>query len=94
MFIGDFNSNTIWDNKKHRLGSHSSVVKQLENKDGFSALTGFLISIINQIHKGAEEHHDILGMYAGTQGFFQRRITLNCQSFVSTAMLENETSNR
>ena len=32
MFIGDFNSNTIWDNKKHRLGSHSSVVKKLEDK--------------------------------------------------------------
>jgi len=36
MFIGDFNSNTIWDYKKHRLGSHSAVVKQLENKGIFS----------------------------------------------------------
>jgi len=36
MFIGDFNSNTIWDYKKHKLGSHSAVVKQLENKGIFS----------------------------------------------------------
>ena len=36
MLIGDFNSNTIWDNKKHRLGSHSEVVKQLEDKGIFS----------------------------------------------------------
>jgi exodeoxyribonuclease III len=36
MFIGDFNSNTIWDNKKHRLGSHSEVVKQLQDKGIFS----------------------------------------------------------
>jgi exodeoxyribonuclease-3 len=32
ILIGDFNSNTIWDYKKHRLGSHSSVVNQLESK--------------------------------------------------------------
>ena len=37
MFIGDFNSNTIWDYKKHRLGSHSAVVKQFEDKGIFSA---------------------------------------------------------
>ncbi len=37
MFIGDFNSNTIWDSKKHRMGSHSSVVKQLEDKGILSA---------------------------------------------------------
>ena len=36
ILIGDFNSNTIWDDKKHRLGSHSSVVKQLEDKGIFS----------------------------------------------------------
>ena len=36
MLIGDFNSNTIWDYKKHRLGSHSEVVKQLEDKGIFS----------------------------------------------------------
>ncbi|MES2646977.1 MAG: endonuclease/exonuclease/phosphatase family protein [Bacteroidota bacterium] len=36
MLIGDFNSNTIWDNKKNRMGSHSAVVKQLEDKGIFS----------------------------------------------------------
>jgi exonuclease III len=36
ILIGDFNSNTIWDYKKHRLGSHTAVVKQLEDKDIFS----------------------------------------------------------
>jgi exodeoxyribonuclease-3 len=36
MFIGDFNSNTIWDYKKHRLGTHSAVVKLLEDKGIFS----------------------------------------------------------
>jgi len=36
MFIGDFNSNTIWDRKKPRSGSHSDVVKQLESKGIFS----------------------------------------------------------
>ncbi|MEO5946283.1 MAG: endonuclease/exonuclease/phosphatase family protein [Chitinophagaceae bacterium] len=32
LLIGDFNSNTIWDYKKHRLGSHAGVVKQLDDK--------------------------------------------------------------
>ncbi len=36
MLIGDFNSNTIWDYKKHRLGSHAGVVEQLESKKIFS----------------------------------------------------------
>ena len=36
IFVGDFNSNTIWDYKKHRLGSHGSVVKGLEDKGIFS----------------------------------------------------------
>jgi exonuclease III len=36
ILIGDFNSNTIWDNKKHRLGSHTGVVEQLEGKGIFS----------------------------------------------------------
>jgi exodeoxyribonuclease-3 len=36
MLVGDFNSNTIWDYKKHRLSNHSSVVKQLEDKGIFS----------------------------------------------------------
>ena len=36
ILIGDFNSNTIWDYKKHRLGNHSIVVKALEEKGIFS----------------------------------------------------------
>jgi exodeoxyribonuclease-3 len=36
MFIGDFNSNTIWDYQKNKLGSHSAVVKLLEDKGIFS----------------------------------------------------------
>lgn len=32
MFIGDFNSNVIWDYKKHKLGNHAAVVKLLEGK--------------------------------------------------------------
>jgi exonuclease III len=36
VLIGDFNSNAIWDHEKNRLGSHSAVVKQLENKGIFS----------------------------------------------------------
>ena len=51
MFIGDFNSNTIWDYKKHRLGSHSSVVKQLENKGIFSTY-----HIQHKQTQGTEEH--------------------------------------
>ena len=51
MFIGDFNSNTIWDYKKHRLGSHSSVVKQLENKGIFSTY-----HIHHKQTQGKEEH--------------------------------------
>lgn len=37
MLIGDFNSNVIWDFKKHRLGSHAAVIKLLEDKGIFSA---------------------------------------------------------
>jgi exodeoxyribonuclease-3 len=51
MFIGDFNSNTIWDYKKHRLGDHSSVVKQLEDKGIFSAYH----ALHNQT-QGKEQH--------------------------------------
>ena len=36
MLIGDFNSNTIWDKDKSKLGNHSSVVEQLEGKWIFS----------------------------------------------------------
>lgn len=36
ILIGDFNSNTIWDYKKHRLSDHSSVVKYLEERRIFS----------------------------------------------------------
>lgn len=35
IFIGDFNSNTIWD-RKNRVGNHSEVVSKLEGKDIFS----------------------------------------------------------
>ena len=51
MFIGDFNSNTIWDYKKHRLGSHSSVLKQLESKGIFSTY-----HIHHNQIQGKEEH--------------------------------------
>ena len=51
MFIGDFNSNTIWDNKKHRLGSHSSVVKKLEDKGIFSTY-----HFQHKQTQGTEEH--------------------------------------
>ena len=51
MFIGDFNSNTIWDNKKHRLGSHSAVVKQLEDKEIFSTYHTH-----HKQKQGAEQH--------------------------------------
>ncbi|MEP6926003.1 MAG: endonuclease/exonuclease/phosphatase family protein [Ginsengibacter sp.] len=36
ILIGDFNSNTIWDYKKHRLSNHSSVVTALEEMGIFS----------------------------------------------------------
>jgi exodeoxyribonuclease III len=51
MFIGDFNSNTIWDYKKHKLGSHSSVVQQLEHKGIFSTY-----HIHHKQTQGTEEH--------------------------------------
>ena len=51
MIIGDFNSNTIWDYKKHRLGSHSSVVKQLADKGIFSTYHTHHKQI-----QGTEEH--------------------------------------
>lgn len=51
MFIGDFNSNTIWDYKKHRLGRHSAVVKQLEDKAIFSTYHTH-----HKQKQGAEQH--------------------------------------
>ncbi|MFI5453793.1 endonuclease/exonuclease/phosphatase family protein [Pedobacter sp. UC225_61] len=35
ILIGDFNSNTIWDNPR-RIGNHSAVVKRLEDKGIYS----------------------------------------------------------
>lgn len=32
ILMGDFNSNTIWDYKKHRMSDHSSVVNYLEGR--------------------------------------------------------------
>ncbi|MCY7293017.1 MAG: hypothetical protein LH615_12630 [Ferruginibacter sp.] len=51
MLIGDFNSNTIWDNKTRRLGSHSAVVKQLEDKSIFSTY-----HIHHKQTQGIEQH--------------------------------------
>ena len=51
MLIGDFNSNTIWDYKKHRLSNHSSVVKQLESKGIFSTY-----HLHHKQLQGAEKH--------------------------------------
>ena len=36
ILIGDFNSNTIWDYKKHRMSNHSSVVQYLAERKIFS----------------------------------------------------------
>ena len=57
ILIGDFNSNTIWDYKKHRLSNHSSVVKFLEDKGIFSAY--------HLYHKQTQgkEKHPTLYMY-------------------------------
>ena len=51
MLIGDFNSNTIWDYKKHRLGSHSGVVNRLEEKGIFSTY-----HIHHKQAQGKEQH--------------------------------------
>jgi exonuclease III len=51
MLIGDFNSNTIWDYKKHRLVSHAGVVKQLGNKGIFSTY-----HFHHKQTQGTEEH--------------------------------------
>ena len=57
ILAGDFNSNTIWDYKKHRLSNHSSVVKQLEDKGIFSTYH----SHYNQTQ--GKEAHPTLFMY-------------------------------
>jgi exodeoxyribonuclease III len=51
ILIGDFNSNVIWDYKKHRLGNHSLVVQGLEDKGVFSTYHSYH----NQI-QGKEQH--------------------------------------
>lgn len=51
ILIGDFNSNVIWDYKKHKLGNHSLVVQGLEEKGVFSTYH----SHHNQV-QGKEEH--------------------------------------
>jgi exodeoxyribonuclease-3 len=51
MFIGDFNSNTIWDYQKHRMGSHSGVVRQLADKRIFS-----VYHLHHNQAQGSEEH--------------------------------------
>ena len=51
MLIGDFNSNTIWDYKKHRLSNHSMVIKQLEGKNIFSTY-----HLHHKQTQGKEEH--------------------------------------
>ncbi len=51
IIIGDFNSNTIWDFKKHRLSNHSSVVKALEEKGIFSTY-----HLHHKQTQGKEEH--------------------------------------
>ena len=56
MLIGDFNSNTIWD-KPTRVGNHSAVVKQLEEKGIYSSYHCFH----NQAQ--GQEIHPTLYMY-------------------------------
>lgn len=51
MLVGDFNSNTIWDYLKYRLGTHSAVVKKLEDKGIFSTYHTY-----HKQTQGAEEH--------------------------------------
>ncbi|RYE27875.1 MAG: endonuclease/exonuclease/phosphatase family protein [Sphingobacteriales bacterium] len=51
MFIGDFNSNTIWDYEKNRLGSHSAVVNLLQEKGIFSTYHTYY-----QQTQGTEQH--------------------------------------
>jgi exonuclease III len=57
IVIGDFNSNVIWDYKKHKLGNHSLVVEALEDKGIFSTYHSYH----NQIQ--GKEKHPTLYMY-------------------------------
>ena len=57
IVIGDFNSNVIWDYKKHKLGNHSLVVEALEDKGVFSTYHSYH----NQIQ--GKEKHPTLYMY-------------------------------
>ena len=57
ILIGDFNSNTIWDYKKHRIGNHSLVVDYLKERNIFSTYH----SHYNQIQ--GKELHPTLYMY-------------------------------
>lgn len=61
ILMGDFNSNTIWDYKKHRLSDHSSVVKFLEERD--------IYSTYHLYHKQIQgkEKHPTLYMYRQQQ---------------------------
>ncbi len=56
ILIGDFNSNTIWD-KPRRTGNHSTVVKQLEEKNIYSVYHKHF----NQVQ--GKEKHPTLYMY-------------------------------
>ena len=51
ILVGDFNSNKIWDYKKHRLGNHSEVVKKLEEKGIYSTY-----HLHHKQAQGTEEH--------------------------------------
>lgn len=50
LFIGDFNSNSIWDRPK-RAGNHSSVVKYLEEKNIYSTY-----HVYHKQQQGKENH--------------------------------------
>jgi exodeoxyribonuclease III len=57
ILMGDFNSNTIWDYKKHRLSDHSSVVRFLETKKIHSIYHKFYCQ------EQGKESHPTLFMY-------------------------------
>ncbi len=51
VIIGDFNSNVIWDYKKHKSGNHSLVVKALEEKGIYS-----MYHLHHKLMQGKELH--------------------------------------